>query len=270
MPDLYLEIDKQPDSVLEAIAASMEDRISDPTMQEICAAYMGRLPGPGAAVVEIGCGNGSSTEMILRNMTPGRLIGIDPAEGLLDRARQRFAARDEVSFQTGDAVRTGLPDASADVVVAHTVYSHLADPQAALAEAFRLLRPGGVLAVFDGDYATNTVALFEGDPLQAAMQATLRNLIHAPYVMRHMPRMMTEAGYSVTSSHSYGFVQTDKPAYICSLMARGVTAAAKGGECGEGLSQAFQDEAQRRADEGRFYGAILFACHLAQKPEQPV
>ncbi len=266
MPDLYLEIDRQPDSVLEAIANSMEDRISDPAMQEICATYMGLLPGPGAEVVEIGCGNGSSTEMILRNMQPARLVGIDPAEGLLERARKRFAARSEVSFAVGNAVVTGLPEASADVVVAHTVYSHLTDPEAALAEAFRLLRPGGVLAVFDGDYATNTVSLFDGDPLQAAMQATQRNLIHAPYIMRHLPRMMKAAGFEGAASQAHGFIQTDNPAYLCSIIARGVTAAANAGECGEGLAQAFQDEAQKRVAERRFYGAILFVSHMAQKP----
>ncbi|MGP6089546.1 methyltransferase domain-containing protein [Antarctobacter jejuensis] len=266
MPDLYLEIDKQPDSVLEAIANSMEDRIADPTMQDICASYMGRLPGPGADVVEIGCGNGSSTELILQNMRPARLIGIDPAKGLLDRADGRFADRPEVSFVVGNACRTGLPGASADVVVAHTVYSHLEDPQAALAEAFRLLRPGGVLAVFDGDYAANTVSLFDGDPLQAAMEATTRNLIHAPYIMRHMPRMMTEAGFTGTRSRAHGFVQTENPAYFCSLLARGVTASANVGECCDGLAQAFQTEAQNRVAEGRFYGAILFASHVAQKP----
>ncbi|MBY6122508.1 methyltransferase domain-containing protein [Mameliella alba] len=266
MPDLYLQIADQPDSVLEAIAASMEDRISDPAMQEICADYLGRLPGPGAEVIEIGCGNGSSTEMILRHLRPGRLVGIDPAEGLLARARKRFATRDEMSFATGNAVQTGLPGEGADVVVAHTVYSHLADPAAALAEARRLLRPGGILAVFDGDYATNTVALFEGDPLQAAMVSTQRNLIHDPYIMRHLPRMMREAGFEAPESRAYGFVQTERPAYIQSLMARGVTAAAAAGDCSEALAQGFRDETDARVEAGRFYGAILFACHAARKP----
>lgn len=266
MPDLYLQIADQPDSVLEAIAASMEDRISDPAMQEICADYLGRLPGPGAEVIEIGCGNGSSTEMILRHLHPGRLIGIDPAEGLLARAGQRFATRDEVSFATGDAVHTGLPGQVADLVLAHTVYSHLADPAAALAEAWRLLRPGGVLAVFDGDYAANTVALFDGDPLQAAMASTLRNLVHDPYVMRHLPRMMREAGFEAPESRAYGFVQTKRPAYIQSLMARGVTAASLAGDCSEALAQGFRDETAARVATGSFYGAILFACHAARKP----
>ncbi|WP_420326063.1 methyltransferase domain-containing protein [Mameliella sp.] len=266
MPDLYLQIADQPDSVLEAIAASMEDRIADPAMQEICADYLGRLPGPGAEVVEIGCGSGSSTEMILRHLRPGRLVGIDPAEGLLARARTRFAARDGVRFATGDAVRTGLPEEAADVVVAHTVYSHLADPAAALAEAWRLLRPGGVLAVFDGDYATNTVALFDGDPLQAAMVSTQRNLIHAPYIMRHLPRMMREAGFEAPASRAYGFVQTERPAYIQSLLARGVMAATAAGDCTEALAQGFRDEVAARVASGSFYGAILFACHMARKP----
>ncbi|MBV7396947.1 methyltransferase domain-containing protein [Mameliella sediminis] len=266
MPDLYLSISDQPDAVLEAIANSMDDRARDPEMQEICASYMGRLPGPGATILEIGCGNGASTAMLVDAASPGQLTCVDPAEGLLDRARRRFAGQDSIRFAPGDAVNTGQPDSAFDVVVAHTVYSHLSDPRAALAESFRVLKPGGTLAVFDGDYATNTVALFEGDPLQAAMTATLRNLIHDPYIMRKLPRMMVEAGFDAPRTAAHGFVQTQQPDYILSLMARGVTAATKAGECGVELSTAFEAEAARRVADGSFYGAILFASAIAVKP----
>lgn len=266
MADLYLSISTQPDSVLEAIAASMDDRANDPAMQAICASYMGRLPKPGAKVLEIGCGNGASTALLLRAIDPSEMTGIDPAEGLLDRARKRFAGRTAVNFTVGTAVKTDQPDAAYDVVVAHTVYSHLPDPRAALAEAFRVLKPGGTLAVFDGDYATNTVALFDGDPLQAAMIATQRNLIHDGYIMRRLPRMMEDAGFERSRTEAHAFVQTQNPAYMKSLMARGVAAAAKAGDCGLDLSEAFITEAARRAENGSFYGAILFISATTQKP----
>jgi ubiquinone/menaquinone biosynthesis C-methylase UbiE len=90
------------------------------------------------------------------------LRGVDPAAGLVDRARARFRGRDGLDFSIGEATDTRQPDAAFDLVVAHTVFSHLADPSGALAEAYRVLRPGGTLAVFDGDYATTTLALFDG------------------------------------------------------------------------------------------------------------
>lgn len=266
MSDLYRTIAEQPDSILDAIAVAMDARMADPQMREICASYLGALPRPGADVLEIGCGNGASTELVLRHARPRCLIGVDPSAGLLDRARDRFSGTPEVSFRTGDASATGMADASCDVVVAHTVYSHLEHPGAALAEAFRVLRPGGTLAIFDGDYATNTVALFDGDPLQAAMVAAQRHLIHDPYVMRRLPGMMIACGFETSTLRAHGFIQTDRPDYMMSLIARGVDAAGRADEIGLELADGFKAEAARRTSAGSFYGAILFVSAIARKP----
>ncbi|SMX50119.1 methyltransferase domain-containing protein [Maliponia aquimaris] len=265
MPDLYLTISDQPDTMLDAIATSMDARANDPAMRDICARYMGALPH-GAEFLEIGCGNGASTELLLEAAGPAKVTAVDPSPGLLARARQRFAHRDGVNFVPGDAVATGQADAGFDVVVAHTVYSHLDAPEAALAEAFRVLRPGGTLAIFDGDYATNTVALFDRDPLQAVMQAAQRNLIHDPYIMRRLPRLLADAGFEGLRSTAHGFVQTDRPDYIESLMARSVDAAERAGECGGELASGFKAETALRVANGTFYGAILFISAIALKP----
>src|SRR5262249_51078888 len=62
----------------------------------------------------------------------------------------------DVSFATGDVYRLDLPDASFDIVHAHQVLQHLADPVAALKEMRRLVRPGGIVAVRDADYGSFT------------------------------------------------------------------------------------------------------------------
>lgn len=266
MPDLYLRIADQPDDVLEAIASSMDKRAAEPQMRAICADYMTGLQQAGAQVLEVGCGNGAATALIVENLEPGRLVGVDPSAGLVARAEARFANDPRLSFAVGDAVRSGQDDGAFDTVFAHTVYSHLDDPQAALGEAWRVLRPGGRLAIFDGDYATNTVALFDGDPLQAAMTATQRNLIHDPYIMRRLPALAAAAGFEIERIDAHGYVQTQTPDYLLSLIARGVDAARAAGECGDELASAFTREAERRVGDGSFYGAILFVSVIARKP----
>jgi ubiquinone/menaquinone biosynthesis C-methylase UbiE len=264
--DLLTRIREQPREVLDTIAKSMNVRASEPAMQAICARYMAQIVLPqGARVLEVGCGNGAATKLIMQHVGPAQLVGIDPSFVFIDMAREAFAGEPRVSFALGDAVATGQADASFDLVIAHTVYSHLADPDGALAEARRVLRPGGQLVIFDGDFATITVALFDGDPLQSAVAAVLRHMMHAPYIMRRLPALVTAAGFSVQSVEPHGYAQTTTPDYLLTLLSRGTNASAQAGEIGQGLADGFALEARRRVANGTFYGAILFLSLAARK-----
>lgn len=267
MVDLHTRIREQPREVLEVIAKSMETRANETAMQEICARYMSQIRLPdGGRVLEVGCGNGAATKLLMTHVDPGELVGVDPAPGFIEMADEAFAGEPRAGFHVGDAVRTEEPGSSFDLVVAHTVYSHLPDPAGALGEAYRVLRPGGRLAIFDGDYATITVELFDGDPLQAAVAAIMRNMVHAPYIMRHLPALATEAGFTVTTVEPHGYVQTTSPDYLLSLLCRSLDAAVRADEFGEALSDGFKREAQRRVENGTFYGAILFVSLIGEKP----
>lgn len=236
-------------------------------MLAITTRYLGQVPrSDGSRVLEIGCGNGAATAHIVEHLEPGELVGVDPAQGFIDIASARYAGRSEVRFTVGDAIATGQPDAYFDLVLAHTVFSHLPDPVAALQEAMRVLRPGGRLVIFDGDYATNTVALFDGDPLQTAMQTVLRNLVHDPYVMRRLSSMAESAGFETEQMEGHGYLQVKSPDYLLTLLSRGLSAGASAGELSTDLADGFMQEAQSRVDAGTFYGAILFVSLMVRKP----
>src|SRR5262245_22465863 len=235
-------------------------------MQAICARYMTQIALPvDARVLEIGCGNGATTSLIMQHVGPSQLVGIDPSPVFLDMARETFAGEPRVSFALGDAVETGQAESLYDLVIAHTVYSHLLDPEGALAEARRILRPGGQLVIFDGDFVTLTVALCDGDPLQLAVGAVLRHMVHAPYLMRRLPALVTAAGFNVQSVEPHAYVQTRRPDFLLTLLSRGMNAAARAGEIGQGLVDGFDREARRRVANGTFYGAILFLSLAARK-----
>jgi ubiquinone/menaquinone biosynthesis C-methylase UbiE len=266
MSDLINRIGEQPREVLDAIANSMNVRASEPAMRAICARYMSQIVLPqGARVLEVGCGNGAATKLIMQHVELAELVGIDPSSVFIDMARETFAPEPRAAFALGDAMRTGQPAASFDLVIAHTVYSHLPDPEGALAEARRVLKPGAQLVIFDGDFATITVALFDGDPLQAAVGAVLRNMMQAPYIMRRLPALVTAAGFTVTSVEPHGYVQTTAPDYLLTMLSRGTSAAVRAGQIGQELLDGFAQEARRRVADGTFYGAILFLSLAARK-----
>jgi len=237
-------------------------------MQSICARYMAQIALPqGARVLEVGCGNGASTKLIMQHLGLTQLVGIDPASVFVNMAGETFAGEPRVSFAVGDAAATGQAGASFDVVIAHTVYSHLVNPEGALTEAGRVLKPGGRLVIFDGDFATLTVALFDGDPLQSAVGVVLRNLVQAPYIMRRLPALVSAAGFRDLSLEPHGYVQTRSPDYLLTLLSRGTAAAGRAGEIGEMLVDGFEREAQRRVENGAFYGGMLFLSLTARKTD---
>jgi SAM-dependent methyltransferase len=268
LTDMLTRIEEQAPEVLAGIARSMRIRAAEPAMQSICARYMGQIAVPDAHVLEVGCGNGAATELIMQHLRPARLVGIDPSSFFIKTAREAFNGEPRASFERGEAGATGQPDAAFDIVIAHTVYSHLLDPESALEEAWRVLKPGGKLVVFEGDFATLTVELFDGDPLQSAMGMVLRNLVHAPYIVRRLPILVTAAGFCVQSLEPHGYVQTTRPDYLLTLFSRGTSAAGRAGEIGEALVDGFDREAQRRVATGTFYGSMLFLSLTARKIAQ--
>src|SRR5579884_165370 len=118
------------------------------------AAYLLPRLAPGQALLDVGCGPGTITTDLARRVAPGAVVGIDAAAGGLDQARAHAgeAAVDNVRFEVGDVYALAYDDGSFDVVHAHQVLQHLTDPVRALREMRRVLRPGGTLAVRDGDY----------------------------------------------------------------------------------------------------------------------
>ena len=101
--------------------------------------------------VDVGCGTGALTAAILDGCAPASVVGVDPADGFVEAARERLG--DRATFVVGDAVALPLPDASADAVVSALVLNFVAEPRAAVEEALRVARPGGTVAASVWDYA---------------------------------------------------------------------------------------------------------------------
>ncbi|MGF1663580.1 MAG: methyltransferase domain-containing protein [Kineosporiaceae bacterium] len=124
---------------------------------ENSAAYLAPWLRAGLDVLDVGCGPGTVTVDVARRVAPGRVVGLDASEDVLAEARAAAAgAGVDVRFETGDVHRLDHADRSFDVVHAHQVLQHLADPVAALREMRRVTRPGGLVAARDADYSAMT------------------------------------------------------------------------------------------------------------------
>jgi arsenite methyltransferase len=107
---------------------------------------------PGETVLDLGSGAGADVLISARRVAPGgRAIGLDMTDEMLALARANAAAAgvENVEFVQGYLEEIPLPDASVDVVISNCVINLAADKRVVLAEAARVLRPGGRFAVSD-------------------------------------------------------------------------------------------------------------------------
>ncbi|MDT5040849.1 MAG: hypothetical protein QOE51_1834 [Actinoplanes sp.] len=125
---------------------------------ENSAAYLLPHLKSGDALLDIGCGPGTITADLARIVAPGRVTALEVTDAALDLARAEIGSRGlaTVGFAVGDVHALDFADDTFDVVHAHQVLQHVGDPVTALREMRRVTKPGGIVAVRDGDYAAFT------------------------------------------------------------------------------------------------------------------
>jgi ubiquinone/menaquinone biosynthesis C-methylase UbiE len=107
-------------------------------------------PSPGLRWIDVGCGNGAFSELLVERCAPAEVQGIDPSAGQIDFARTRPAAR-LAKFGIGNAMALPFPDKSFDTATMALVIFFVPDPAKGVAEMARVVRPGGTAAAYAWD-----------------------------------------------------------------------------------------------------------------------
>ncbi len=161
-------------------------------------AYKARLvelldPAPGQTVLDVGCGPGTDLGALVS--FGGTVIGVDTDASMLVEARRRVPS---ALLYVADAHALPLPDASVDRARADRVVQHLADPARAVAELYRVVRPGGRVTLSEPDW--HTVAIDSPDlATSLRFAAFLASRVRNAAMGRQLARLATDAGFLVAT-----------------------------------------------------------------------
>ena len=214
---------------------------------------------PGQRLLDVGSGAGTITVDLAARLSPGEVVGLDRAAAAVEATAALAAARGltNVTAVRGSAYDLSTAGSGFDVVHAHQVLQHLADPVAALRSMAAACAPGGLVAVRDADYAAMTWYP-EDEGLSrwlALYRAVARSNGGEPDAGRRLAGWVRAAGLETVSASAsvWCFATAEDLGWWTGTWAERLTASAFGRR-GVGLGLTDPDELGRLAEAWRAWG----------------
>lgn len=268
--DVYRITDTLDPASLEVMATRLELRGRHPRFAGMLDEYLDAMALQGARrVLDLGCGTGVASRAVARRAGfAGRVTGIDRSPYLIEVARRR--ANEEgmtqaLQFEVGDSRSLGLADEGFDAAVAHTLLSHVENPLAVLGEIVRVVRPGGVVGIFDGDYASMTFAGADEASSRAVDAAIVQAIATSPRVMRDMAGFLDAAGLRLERSFAYVLAEVGKADYYSGTIQSFEKLLPSAGAMTPGQAAAWAQDMRVRSERGTFFGSCNFYSFVARR-----
>jgi ubiquinone/menaquinone biosynthesis C-methylase UbiE len=268
--DVYGNTQNLDEAILDAVATRLESRGKHPTFQRMLYEYLEFINiDEMQAVLDLGCGTGfTGREIARRRNFKGTVLGIDISSQLIEQAT-RLAREEGVShrvhFRVGDSRSLDLENDSFDAVIAHTLISHLPDPAALIEEMIRLVKPGGLVVIYDGDYASLTYSNPDAQRGKAIDDLIIGSIVTQPRILRQLPLLLTSAGLEIVQAFAYVVTDVGKADFWAGSVEsmRKLLPAAKTMTAAEADSWA--DDRNRESANGTFFASCNYYSYIAHK-----
>jgi ubiquinone/menaquinone biosynthesis C-methylase UbiE len=206
-----------------------------------------RLP-PDATVVDVGCGTARAVAELAEHAA--HAIGVDLDPTMLAAARRRFP---DIDVRAADATELPLGDGQVHGYRADKVYHVLPDPHAALAEARRVLAPGGRIVLLGQDWDTIVIDSDQPDLTRRIVHARADTIPH-PRVARAHRNLLLDAGFRDVDLEVHTAIFTE--ATMLPILAGHASAAHRTGAITTDEADTWINEQTRRAQDDRLLVAI--------------
>jgi arsenite methyltransferase len=217
----------------------------------------------GERVLDIGTGPGLlAYDMAASVSRNGRVCGIDISDDMLIMSRRRCADQPWTEFKRGDATNLPYPDASFDAAVSTQVYEYVVDTPAALAELYRVVRPGGRAVVMDNDYGSLVIHTEHEARMKRVLSAWDEHFVHAG-LPRTLSRQLRDAGFIIRQRDA---IPMFNPEYRENTFGKGALAIMATFAVGQGVSREEADAWLAEFAELSFSSASIVTSLLRTSP----
>jgi ubiquinone/menaquinone biosynthesis C-methylase UbiE len=269
--DPYNRTDQLDKAAVTTMAARLEERGQDPTFLQMIDDYLARMDVKSLSMVlDVGCGTG----VVARRLAHcpafnGMIVGIDRSPDLIELARKQ-AVTDEVSrsieFRVGDAASLNTFNGKFDAAIAHTLISHVDDPLAVIINIRDCVRPGGLIAIFDGDYASWICAGANPEAGRQLADAVIAKMTN-PNVIREFPWLARKAGLQLVATNGYVLSEIGASSFFASAIATFPKLLPLSGIVDGPTAQRLVDIQRQNMADQTFFGAVNFYWYLLRRPK---
>lgn len=265
--DIFQALNDQPAETLERVIARMEERGREPRFVKMRGDYLDLVELQSArTLLDLGCGTGlDARAAVKRAEFKGVATGVDISTGMIEAGQQLAEEEgigDRVLLRVGDAAATGLPAGSMDVVVMHTLVSHVIDPAAVLREAARLLGSRGRVLVFDADFSSLAFSYPDPDVAKAMEASLLETFVANPRIMRDLPSMVASCGLRIEATQSHILADAGSTTFFVGILENYGPLVAQMGLQPKDVADAWLDYQRKSNDEGAFFGSLNYHSYL--------
>jgi arsenite methyltransferase len=225
---------------------------------------------PGERGLDVGCGPAFLACELGGDVGPGgRIVGLDESPEMLAAARARIAREglaDRVEVREGDAARLDFPAATFDFVTTVQVYLYVPDIQGALAEAARVLRPGGRLAVVDTDWDSCVWLTADRARHHRVMEARGKAFAQ-PHLPTRLPGLLARAGLRLARAEGIPLLELsgEPGSFSGGLIAPIADLAVRYGVPRED-AEAWKTDLLARASGGEYFFSLTRYLFVATRP----
>lgn len=213
---------------------------------------------PGDSLLEVGCGTGEDSRNFSELVgTTGLVTAIDTSDTMLEEAKRRTPkSQSNITYHNADIQKVDFASASFSKCWSQRVFQHLPNPEQALGEIHRVLKPEGRLVILDTDWETFVIDS-TNKKLTRKITEGFCDIIQNGWIGRQLPRLCTQANFQVVDYFSNTIIANDLNFLLNHLGVNEVLHyLTQQNEVSSTEVKSWKEELQRNSDAGSFFYSV--------------